>query len=317
MNLLTRFMWNVIIIVIVIVTLASLGIGYYITYAALHPSRTNDEQTLSYMYSEYPHLRDWWKKLDRKELHSDTLVLSEDSVNLHAILIQAPKPTNRAAVLIHGHRTSALGMLHIAYMYQHDLGMNVLLPDLRTHGKSGGTHIQMGWLDRKDALRWVEIAHERFKSEKIVVHGISMGAATTMMLAGDETPEYVRCFVEDCGYTSVWEQLTYVTRHRYGLREFPFMYIANALCRHNYGWDFKEASSITQISHCDKPMLFIHGDSDTYVPTEMVHRLYQAKPKNKAIWKAQGTMHGRAYHDYPDEYTRQVRAFVNSYFYLN
>ena len=41
--------------------------------------------------------------------------------------------------------------------------------------------------------------------DRIVIHGISMGAATTMMTAGEETPDAVKVFVEDCGYTSVWD----------------------------------------------------------------------------------------------------------------
>lgn len=315
MNWLTKFMWALIVFVIIVLILGSLGIGYYICYAALEPLPYNEKQTLSYMYSEYPHLRDWWRKMERKELKRDTVILSADSVQLHAILIPASKPTDKTAVVIHGHRSSSLGMLHIAYMYQNDLGMNVLLPDLRTHGKSGGTHVQMGWLDRLDALRWTEVAHQCFNADKIVVHGISMGAATTMMLSGEPTPDYVRCYVEDCGYTSVWEELAYVGHHRYGIGEFPFMYIANEICKYKYGWDFREASSLKQVGQCTKPMLFIHGDNDTYVPSEMIHRLYQAKPCNKAIWEAPGTMHARAYHDYPKEYTRQVKSFVNSYFY--
>ena len=32
-----------------------------------------------------------------------------------------------------------------------------------------------------------------------------MGAATTMMTAGEDTPDQVKCFVEDCGYASVWD----------------------------------------------------------------------------------------------------------------
>lgn len=297
--------------------LASLAIGYYITYAGLHPSKTNEKETLAYMYSEYPHLRKWMKTLEHDEAKRDTFILSADSTRLHGIFINAPKPTDQTAIVIHGHRSSALGMLHIAYMYQHDLGMNVLLPELRTHGRSEGTHIQMGWLDRLDIKSWIDVAHRTFNADKIVIHGISMGAATTMMTAGDPTPDFVRCFVADCGYTSVWDQFAYVTHHDYGLGEFPFMHIANQICKWKYGWDFHEASALEQVRHCDKPMLFIHGDADTYVPYEMVHQLYQAKPRNKAIWEAEGTMHARAYHDYPKEYTHQVKSFLYSYFYKN
>ena len=63
----------------------------------------------------------------------------------------------------------------------------------------------MGWLDREDILRWIDFILADDPQAEIVVHGISMGAATTMMTAGEDTPENVKVFIEDCGYTSVWD----------------------------------------------------------------------------------------------------------------
>ena len=77
-------------------------------------------------------------------------------------------------------------MLMIGYLYNHDLRYNVLLPDLHYHGRSEGRAIRMGWLDRLDVLRWMEAADTLFGGNtQMVVHGISMGAATTMMVAGE------------------------------------------------------------------------------------------------------------------------------------
>ena len=45
----------------------------------------------------------------------------------------------------------------------------------------------MGWKDRWDVLQWMNIANEIFgDSTQMVVHGISMGGATTMMVSGEE-----------------------------------------------------------------------------------------------------------------------------------
>ena len=306
------------------------AISYYIVYAGLHPSHTDEQQSLGYMYSEYPFLKPWMRQLQRQQLLCDTTILSADSVPLHAYYIAAPHPTPNTAVVVHGHRCNAFNMLHIAYMYQHDMGFNVLLPELRTHGKSGGTHIGMGWSDRHDLLQWINLTGDIWgdgilnnvkdgkrkpESLRIVVHGISMGAAATMMLSGEETPECVKCFVEDCGYTSVWDAFSHVARRNYHLPAFPFMQIASQICRWKYGWDFQEASALEQLRHSEKPMLFIHGTEDHYVPTAMVHQLYRAKPRNKAIWEAPGARHAYSYHDCRAEYTRQVSAFVKSYFY--
>lgn len=306
-----------ILVAVVIFILAVFGISYYIVHWGLSPTTRNEQDTYAYMYSEYPHLKQWVRKLNSEQMLKDTTILSTDSLRLHAFYIPADRPTPNTAIVVHGHKNCALGMLHIAYMYNRSMHFNVLLPDLRAHGESEGDHICMGWDDRNDIKRWIEEAPKIFGNEdlRIVVHGISMGAATTMMLAGDETPKTVRCFVEDCGYTSAWDAISYVANTKYHLPAFPFMYIANKLSKWKYGLDFKEASAIEQIKKAEKPMLFIHGTNDHYVPFEMVHELYQAKPRNKFIWEAPNARHGRSYHDYPKEYTLQVGAFVKSYFY--
>lgn len=75
----------------------------------------------------------------------------------------------------------------------------------------------MGWKDCKDVRQWIAVATDIFGCEKaegkrmvpnIVVHGVSMGAATVMCLSGDPLPYNVRCFVEDCGYTSAWDEFS-------------------------------------------------------------------------------------------------------------
>ena len=68
-----------------------------------------------------------------------------------------------------------------------------------------------------------------------------------------------------------------------------------------------------QVRKSDKPMLFIHGDADTYVPTEMVYTLFDTKESYKEIWVVPGVDHALSYHDYPEEYTNRVKKFVNTY----
>lgn len=306
-----------ILLTLTLAALAIFGISYGIVHWGLSPSAYNEKDTYSYMYSEYPYLKQWVRRLNANEQLCETTLLTPDSLYLHAYYIPADRPTPNTAIVIHGHKNSAVGMLHIAYMYSHNLHFNVLLPDLRAHGHSEGDHIGMGWQDRNDIQLWIREAPRLFSQSepRIVVHGISMGAATTMMLAGDRTPDNVLCFVEDCGYTSVWDAFSYVAAHRFHIPKFPFMYLANAISKWKYGLDFKEASSVNQLKKAEKPMLFIHGTNDHYVPTEMVHTLYMAKPCNKSIWEAPNSRHARSYHDHPKEYTSQVAAFVNSYFY--
>lgn len=150
-------------------------------------------------------------------------------------------------------------------------------------------------------------------SLRLVVHGISMGAATTMCVSGEQTPRYVKCFVEDCGYTSVWDEFSNEISARFSLPDFPLMYTALWVVKAKYGWGFNEASPLKQVAKCPKPMLFIHGDNDTFVPTWMVYPLYEAKPQPKALWIAHGSKHADAYADYKEEYARRVVGFVEKY----
>ena len=141
-----------------------------------------------------------------------------------------------------------------------------------------------------------------------------MGAATTMCLSGEQLPEYVKCFVEDCGYTSVWDEFAGQLRAQFSLPPFPLMYSTSALCGMRYGWRFGEASPLKQVSRCRRPMLFIHGSADTFVPTWMVRPLYEAKPQPKELWISPNSEHARSYIDHPDEYTQRVKAFLQRHF---
>ena len=93
---------------------------------------------------------------------------------------------------------------------------------------------------------------------------------------------------------------------------FPLLYATSLLCKIKYGWSFGEASPIKQVKKCPYPMLFIHGDNDTFVPSWMVHPLYEAKQGEKELWITKGTKHARSYKDYPEEYANRVKEFIKA-----
>lgn len=80
-----------------------------------------------------------------------------------------------------------------------------------------------------------------------------------------------------------------------------------------YGWDFAEASPLNSVARCEKPMLLIHGDDDTFVPTSMLQPLYDAKPEPKQMYLAPGSEHARSYRDHPEEYTKIVTEFLEKW----
>ncbi len=304
-------------VVVLFVVVALVGGGFYLLDYALRPVatiRAKEAEAYKYMYASYPHIRPWLDSLRSTTALRDTMITAPDGARLHALYAAAPRTTDRTAVIVHGYTDSAVRMLMIGYLYNHELGFNILLPDLRYHGASDGKAIQMGWLDRLDLLCWTEVANQLFGGQtRQVVHGISMGAATTMMLAGERLPSYVCCMVEDCGYTSVYDQFAKELREQFSLPAFPLLDIAGWLCQWRYGWNFSEASALEQVRKCRLPILFIHGDTDDYVPTEMVYPLYEAKSGDKELWVVSGAAHALAYRNNPEEYTRRVAEFVGKY----
>ena len=153
------------IVVVSVLLLAAIVAGgslYMLSYS-LRPDatmRAKNASSYEYMYGEYPFLRPWVDSLERTGALRDTVILGSEGERLHAIYAAAPRPTDRTAVIVHGYTDNAVRMLMIGYLYNHDLGCNILLPDLYYHGQSEGRAIRMGWKDRFDVLRWMEIAND-------------------------------------------------------------------------------------------------------------------------------------------------------------
>lgn len=311
---------RILVVFVVLVMISVAGGSFYLLRFAL--SRADEPKgdgldRVALREKEYPEIKPWIDSLQRAHALRDTFIVQADGTKTHALYAWAPRKTNKTAILVHGYKDRAERMLYLGYVYHHFLGYNVLLPDLHAHGRSEGSDIQMGWKDRKDVLRWTQVADRLFADStghtRQVLHGVSMGAATVMCVSGEKTPGYVKCFVEDCGYTSVWDEFQYELNEMFGLPPFPLMWTASALCKLRYGWSFGQASPLKQVAKCHKPMLFIHGDKDDFVPTKMVYPLYQAKPGVKELFIGRGSIHAKTYRDHRKEYVRVVKDFVRKY----
>ncbi len=309
-------LWSLSLLVIVAVV-ALLWTGNYMVDYSLkpdHPCGRDYKPEYRELFRHYPETRPWIDSLQRAHALRDTFITDRNGLRLHALYVPAPQPTKKTAIVVHGYTDCAVSMMFLDYMYHHDMHFNLLMPDLHGHGKSEGGEAQFGWLDRLDLLKWIDLATEMYSDStgqaEIVVHGVSMGAATTMAASGEETPASVKAFVEDCGYNSVWDLFRYQLREQFDLPPFPIMHAASMICNLRYGWTFGEADLMEAVKRCHKPMLFIHGDKDTYVPTAMVYPLYEAKPQPKALYIARGAWHAAAYYTNKKEYRRQVEEFL-------
>ena len=216
------------------------------------------------------------------------------------------------AVVCHGYVGEPADMAKYAYHFS-QLGMDVLMPAARGHERNEDAGlIQMGWGDARDLLGWVSDIVAADPDAKILLFGTSMGGAEVMMASGmDGLSENVRLIVEDCGYTSVWDEFELQLGNVFGLPSFPILNAADLVCRLRAGYAFEAASSVESLRSASVPMLFIHGDADTFVPFSMLDECFDAcasAVKEKLVVKGAG--HGLSASTDPTLYWETVDAFV-------
>jgi len=241
-------------------------------------------------------------------------ITSEDGLKLTGYYIPASVATTKTVILAHGYTSRGKDMAMFAKFYHEELGYNVLMPDARGHGESEGDYIGFGWPERKDYPLWISKVIDTIGSDaQIALHGISMGGATVMMVSGEELPEQVKVIIEDCGYSSVYDELSYQLKEMFRLPAFPILNATSILTSMKAGYGFYEASSVSQVKKAEVPILFIHGSEDTFVPTEMVYKVYDACASEKELLIVEGAGHGMARWVGMEGYDKKVTEFIGKY----
>ncbi|STD23699.1 alpha/beta hydrolase [Enterococcus mundtii] len=262
-------------------------------------TKTNEESSAQSWFANPENRKEWQQT-------------SADGLKLSAIYLPATD-SHKTAIVAHGYMGNAETMANYAKMF-HDLGYNVLVPDARGHGKSEGDYIGFGWHERKDYVKWIDqVLETNGQSEEIVLYGISMGAATVMMTSGEPLPTNVKAIIEDCGYSSVNEELAYQLNELFSLPPFPLIQVTSLMTKIRAGYFFREADAIKQLEKNQLPMLFIHGDADTFVPYEMLDKVYQATNGPKEKYIVPGAEHAKAYSIDPENYQKTVSSFLEKY----
>lgn len=237
-------------------------------------------------------------------------IQSKDNLQLTGYYFRQ-EDSHKWVILVHGYRSNHKNMYDYALEYFKQ-GYNVLVPEQRAVGLSAGNYIGMGWLEKEDMQAWITWVLQQDKLASIVLHGNSMGAATVLMLSGDETPEQVKAFVSDSAYTSVWAIFASELKLRFKLPEFPLMYFADVIANLKAGYRFSRASAVEQVKKSTKPILFIHGVKDNFVPYAMLSELTAAKVEGKKqVLTAPNAGHVEALYDLGKDYFQTVFAFLN------
>jgi len=246
----------------------------------------------------------------RRVTAEDAAIRSFDGLDLHAVVIRNNPDISRWVVICHGY--AYIGKEHMVFVAQtfHEMGYNVLMPDARGHGQSGGGYIGMGWHDRLDVIRWVDEIIGWDGSAEIVLYGISMGAATVVMASGEPLKPAVKAIVADSGYTSAVDVFAYQMKMIYKLSFFPFMKVSSFVTRLLAGFWLGEASTVRQIAKSATPTLLIHGGEDTFIPPYMLDELYNAAGCPIQRMLIEGANHGQTLIVDRARYWQAIRNFL-------
>ncbi len=238
---------------------------------------------------------------------------SFDGLKLKALLMTHDKSDKKFVVLVHGYQCNGRDeMSHLARHYYDDLGFACLIPDNRAHGKSEGNYIGFGYLDHFDILSWCNYLVKTFGDDiEIMLHGISMGAATVMMTAGSENaPVQIKGVIEDCGYNDMDEEIQCNVRDMTKMNLSAVKSGASLICKKKAGYFFKQASPREFLKSATVPVLFIHGTEDAFVPTYMGKELYEAYKGEKELLLVDGARHARSYYIAKEKYDSCMDSFI-------
>ncbi|GFO51677.1 alpha/beta hydrolase [Lactococcus garvieae] len=270
----------------------------------------------------------WIKEVDKKVMTLPFIDNDGAEKILKGYFIENPTQSKKTIIFSHGYRMNALQVGGWVKMY-YDMGYNILVPDSRAHGMSDGNDISFGWKEKEDYKNWVDQLVEMQPNMEIVIAGVSMGASTTMMASGEIMPENVKGYIEDSGYTSVYDEFEYL---KPTVKELINKYLEdhniNTIIDDNdlnqiiklidkkllskQGFTLSDASSIHQLQKNTKPVLFIHGSEDTLVPTSAVYKNFEASKGIKELWVVPETGHGLAVIQDRPEYQQRIETFLNN-----
>lgn len=264
------------------------------------------------IYAEYndKNLNDAQKWLEEKSNYSGKYIESYDKLQLHSYVVT--QNSNKWAIVVHGYGGSGK-LMSDKSKYFYDMGYNVLIPDLRGHGKSEGDYIGMGWKDRLDIISWINFIIKENPNAEIVLHGTSMGAATVLMTSGENLPSNVKAIVADCAYTSAWDEFSYQLETYLKVPSSYILNVTNMVTKLKAGYSLKEASALECVKKATVPILFIHGDKDKFVPYSMMDKLYDATNSPKEKLTIEGGEHANSDLVSPFLYWLTVEDFLNQY----
>lgn len=194
-----------------------------------------------------------------------------------------------AAVVVHGYSDSGSGMAWLAEEY-HRHGVSVLVIDQRAHGLSEGSKITMGVKEAEDLGLWVDRLCEDGRCKRIIVHGVSMGAATVLLYASGARAAKapLAAVIADSSYSSYGEtfKMMVVRVIKFSLLAEGITAAASLFSLLFSGVSFSAAEPLSVAGRITAPLLVFHGQADRMVPARMARALFSAAGSEKKLYCA-------------------------------
>jgi hypothetical protein len=250
---------------------------------------------------------------------------STDGISLKGWWLPSLGPARGNVIIAHGIDHTRQVMLPRAAFLVHG-GYNVLALDLRGHGESVAQYASPGYLESRDVLGAIQYVHDRGEHARIILLGLSYGAAAVILAAvqsGD-----VAAIIADGVYPSgaeVFENINRgIARSRgmnTGLRVVAFIArcpgipTAASLVYFARTGIWLGPDLVNVVSYAARirvPILFISGTRDWIVPTDQVRSVMAAVPSPlKSLITIPGAQHDTTFSTAPALYQSAVLNFLD------
>lgn len=299
---------------VVIVMITSLVCYLMVFYSKSRKPRAEDDYDLppGKEYEPfYPQMIEWTKR-SRATPHKKVEITTFDGLTLRGRYYEF-SPDAPIEIMMHGYQGNLERDLSGGIFRALNIGHSVLTYDHRGSGLSDGNTLTFGINESRDCRRWIDFVLKEINPDaKIILSGVSMGAATAMITSGyDDLPENIVGIVADCGYTSAKDIIKKVIREMKLPPNilYPFVKLGARLYG---GFNLDEFSPIEQVTKSKIPTIFVHGDQDCFVPIDMSERNFKASnATKKELYIVEGAAHGLAYVVAGDKYLNKLSEFFD------
>lgn len=204
-------------------------------------------------------------------------IVSDSGFKLTGYLLKAQQESDVYLFGAHGYRSYGKKEFCGVAQYYLSKGINVFLPDHVASGESEGERCTFGYHEVRDCMKWLNYLLDNFgKDIKIILHGVSMGSATVMMMSSrDDLPENVKAVVADCGFTRAKALFDHKLKAM-GIPPKGLIEAVDVAHKRIQGCSFEALAPIESVKKMKLPILFVHGANDNLVPSFMAQELFEA-----------------------------------------